>query len=133
MVRGTCLAGGGINHIAEENRFMARPTRKSPTRKHGPTVRAKPASRHRPSRRVVVLVATRKGAWLFHGDTKRNTWRVDGPHFLGPIVNPLVLDPRAGRPVGEARSPVEDGPGGELARDQAVRRRQVPRPPAFAK
>ena len=47
--------------------------------------------------RVLVMVATRKGAWLFHGDAARRSWRVDGPHFLGHIVNHLVLDPRDGR------------------------------------
>lgn len=43
---------------------------------------------------LVLLVATRKGAWLLHGDAARDTWRVDGPHFLGHIVHHLVLDPR---------------------------------------
>jgi hypothetical protein len=43
---------------------------------------------------VVVLVATRKGAWLLHGDGQRKTFRINGPHFLGQIVNHLVLDPR---------------------------------------
>jgi hypothetical protein len=44
-----------------------------------------------------ILVATRKGAWLVHGDTARRRWRLDGPHFLGHIINHLVLDPRDGR------------------------------------
>lgn len=42
----------------------------------------------------VILVATRKGAWLVHGDAARSRWRLDGPHFLGHIINHLVLDPR---------------------------------------
>ena len=46
---------------------------------------------------VTLLVATRKGAWLYHGDAERKTWRVDGPHFLGHIISHLVLDPRDGR------------------------------------
>src|SRR5574339_1124526 len=49
------------------------------------------------SQRLLVLVATRKGAWLYHGDGARRSWRADGPHFLGHIVNPVVLDPRDGR------------------------------------
>ena len=49
------------------------------------------------ARRGLVLVATRKGAWLYHGDAARRTWRADGPHFLGHIVSHLVLDPRDGR------------------------------------
>ena len=44
-----------------------------------------------------VLVATRKGAWLFHGDAARRNWRIDGPHFLGQIIQHAVLDPRDGR------------------------------------
>ena len=33
-----------------------------------------------------LLVATRKGAWMFHADVDRRYWRVDGPHFLGHII-----------------------------------------------
>jgi hypothetical protein len=47
-------------------------------------------------RRLLILVATRKGAWLYHGDGRRKAWRVDGPHFLGQVINHLVLDPRDG-------------------------------------
>ena len=53
---------------------------------------ARKASRH-----VLVLVATRKGVWMLHGDGTRRTWRIDGPHFLGQIIHHLVLDPRDGR------------------------------------
>ena len=31
---------------------------------------------------VVVLVATRKGAWIYHGDRQRKSWRCDGPHCV---------------------------------------------------
>ena len=44
--------------------------------------------------RVMVLVATRKGAWLYRGDASRRAWKVDGPHFLGHVIHHLVLDPR---------------------------------------
>ena len=54
---------------------------------------AKGAKRARAARNLL-LVATRKGAWLFHGDGVRKEWRADGPHFLGNIINHLVLDPR---------------------------------------
>src|SRR5258708_13781416 len=53
--------------------------------------------RARVARRLVVLVATRKGAWLYHGDAGRKSWRADGPHFLRHIVNHLLLHPRDGR------------------------------------
>ena len=31
--------------------------------------------------RLLLLVATRKGAWFFRGDGPRRTWRIDGPRF----------------------------------------------------
>ena len=45
---------------------------------------------------LLLLVATRKGAWIYHGDATRQHWRADGPHFLGHIISHLVLDPRDG-------------------------------------
>ena len=75
---------------------MPRAGGKPTTRKQKPTTGAKRAAR-RKAARTVVLVATRKGAWLFYGDAARRTWRADGPHFLGHIINHLVLDPRDGR------------------------------------
>ena len=44
--------------------------------------------------RLVLFVATRKGAWLFHGDPKRDSWSADGPHFLGHNISHVQLDPR---------------------------------------
>ena len=49
-----------------------------------------------------LFVGTRKGAWIFRSDGARQAWSVDGPHFLGNIINHLVLDPRDGRQVGGA-------------------------------
>jgi len=43
---------------------------------------------------LALLVATRKGAWIYHGDLARRQWRVDGTHFLGHVVHHPVLDPR---------------------------------------
>lgn len=60
--------------------------------------------------RTVVLVATRKGAWILHGDATRKSWRLDGPHFLGQIVNHLVLDPRDGKTSLAATSTGHLGP-----------------------
>ena len=56
---------------------------------------ARPSAARRaaaPPARLVVLVATRKGAWLFHGDARRRSWRADGPHFLGHTNSQLQLD-----------------------------------------
>src|SRR5436190_23722774 len=55
------------------------------------------SAKGRAAKRVVVLVATRKGAFIFQSDPGRKTWRSSGPHFPGHIVHHLVLDPRDGR------------------------------------
>ncbi|MGE5338935.1 MAG: WD40/YVTN/BNR-like repeat-containing protein [Gemmatimonadota bacterium] len=85
------------------------------------------------ARRVVVLVATRKGAWLFHGDAARRTWRADGPHFLGHIVNHVVLDPRDGRTLLAAAKTGHLGPTVFRSTDLGRSWKEAARPPAFAK
>ena len=107
---------------------MARTNKKSSTRKQKSAVRSKPAPR-----RVVVLVATRKGAWLFHGDKQRKTWRADGPHFLGQIINHLVLDPCDGRTLLAAASTGHLGPTIFRSTDFGKTWKEAGKPPAFAK
>jgi hypothetical protein len=80
---------------------------------------------------VVVLVATRKGAWLFHGDAARRRWRVDGPHFLGHIVSHLVLDPRDGRTLLAAAKTGHLGPTIFRSLDRGRTWKEAARPPAF--
>ncbi len=107
---------------------MARTTRKSTARKPSSKVKAKPKSRG-----VLVLVATRKGAWLFHGDKQRKTWRADGPHFLGHIINHLVLDPRDGRTLLAAAKTGHLGPTIFRSTDLGRTWKEAAKPPAFAK
>ena len=82
---------------------------------------------------TLVLVATRKGAWLYHGDAARNTWRADGPHFLGHIINHLVLDPRDGRTLLAAAKTGHLGPTVFRSTDLGHTWKEAARPPAFAK
>lgn len=82
--------------------------------------------------RTLVLVATRKGAWLFHGDTARRHWRVDGPHFLGHIISHVVLDPRDGRTVLAAAKTGHLGPTIFRSPDRGRTWKEAARPPAFA-
>ena len=91
------------------------------------------SSKKQPVRRVVVLVATRKGAWLFHGDAQRKTWRADGPHFLGHIVNHVVLDPRDGRTLLAAAKTGHLGPTVFRSTNLGRSWKEAARPPAFAK
>ncbi|MFZ5877075.1 MAG: glycosyl hydrolase [Nitrospirota bacterium] len=112
---------------------MARTTKKSVTRTTKTTARARRPPIRRPSRRTVVLVATRKGAWLFHGDATRRTWRADGPHFLGHIINHLVLDPRDGRTLLAAAKTGHLGPTVFRSTDFGRTWKEAAKPPAFAK
>lgn len=95
-------------------------------------VTAKRATRSK-ARRQVVLVATRKGAWIFHGDAVRRSWRADGPHFLGHIVNHLVLDPRDGRTLLAAAKTGHLGPTVFRSVDRGRTWKEAARPPAFDK
>ena len=103
---------------------MAREIRKPAARIHRRTAR---------SPRIVVLVATRKGAWLYHGDATRKSWRADGPHFLGHIVNHLVLDPRDGHTLLAAAKTGHLGPTVFRSTDLGRTWKEAERPPAFAK
>ena len=106
---------------------MARNSRQAPSRTQGRVTRAQPR------RRVIVLVGTRKGAWLFHGDAARRTWRVDGPHFLGHVISHLVLDPRDGRTLLAAAKTGHLGPTVFRSTDRGRTWKEASRPPAFAK
>lgn len=96
--------------------------------------RRKPAgSRAQAGRRMLVLVATRKGAWLYHGNPARRHWRTDGPHFLGHIVSHLVLDPRDGRTLLASARTGHLGPTIFRSTDFGRSWKEAVRPPAFAK
>lgn len=80
----------------------------------------------------VLLVSTRKGAWLYHGDAERRNWRVDGPHFLGQIVTHMVLDPRDRRTLLVAAKTGHLGPTIFRSTDLGETWTEAARPPAFA-
>jgi hypothetical protein len=94
------------------------------------TVKKKTAA---PPRRTLVMVATRKGAWLYHGDAARKTWRTDGPHFLGHVISQVVLDPRDRRTLLAAAKTGHLGPTIFRSTDLGRTWKESARPPAFAK
>ena len=110
---------------------MAR-TKKPAARAKNNAGGAKRARRSAPARNVV-LVATRKGAWLYHSDASRKTWRADGPHFLGNIINHLVLDPRDGKTLLAAAKTGHLGPTVFRSTDMGRSWKEAKRPPAFPK
>ena len=85
------------------------------------------------ARRVLLMVATRKGVWLFHGDAARKTWRADGPHFLGHVISHVVLDPRDGRTLLAAAKTGHLGPTVFRSTDLGRTWKEAAQPPAFAK
>ncbi|HET6445132.1 MAG TPA: exo-alpha-sialidase [candidate division Zixibacteria bacterium] len=46
--------------------------------------------------RVLVFAGTRKGAFVFESDTRRENWKVNGPHFAGWSLQHMKYDPRSG-------------------------------------
>jgi hypothetical protein len=86
-----------------------------------------------PPSNVLVMVATRKGAWLYHGESSRRSWRADGPHFLGHIISHVVLDPRDGRTLLAAAKTGHLGPTIFRSTDLGRHWKEAARPPAFPK
>jgi photosystem II stability/assembly factor-like uncharacterized protein len=84
------------------------------------------------NRHPLVMVATRKGAWFYRGDDARKDWRTDGPHFLGHIVNHVVLDPRDGRTLLAAAKTGHLGPTVFRSTDFGQSWKEAAQPPAFA-
>lgn len=66
-----------------------KPAKKSPAKRPAKASKADTATR--------LLVATRKGGWIFTADKSRKKWTTNGPHFLGNVLHHMMLDPRDGR------------------------------------
>jgi photosystem II stability/assembly factor-like uncharacterized protein len=79
----------------------------------------------------MLLVATRKGAWLYHTNDRR-AWRADGPHFLGHEISHLVLDPRNGKTLLAAAKTGHLGPTVFRSTDLGKTWKEAAQPPAFA-
>jgi photosystem II stability/assembly factor-like uncharacterized protein len=83
--------------------------------------------------RLALLVATRKGAWVYRSNAARERWHLEGPHFFGCVVHHLVLDPRDGRTMLATVRTGHLGPtlyrSGDVGRTWA----EAARPPAFRK
>jgi hypothetical protein len=82
---------------------------------------------------TALLVATRKGAWIFRRDSARKDWKTEGPHFLGHIISHVVLDPRDGRTLLAAAKTGHLGPTIFRSTDFGRSWKESARPPAFAK
>ncbi len=104
-----------------------------PTKKGAASIVRKRTGPGVSSAHVVLLVGTRKGGWLFHGDASRRRWRSDGPHFLGNIVHHIQLDPRDRRTLLLAAKTGHLGPTVFRSTDLGKSWKEAARPPAFRK
>jgi photosystem II stability/assembly factor-like uncharacterized protein len=134
---GETLRVGNIQRTTQET-TMARTSAEPASRKMpASTTATKPATkrspRAQPPRKPVLLVATRKGLWIFHGDAKRKTWRVDGPHFLGHTISHVQLDPRDGRTLLAAAKTGHLGPTVFRSTNLGRTWKEAAQPPAFVK
>ncbi len=87
-----------------------------------------------PKRSTVVLVGTRKGLFILHGDARREKWRVEGdvPHFFGQIVNHAVMNPATGTIMVAARAG-HLGPSIFRSTNKGKTWAEAKQPPAFPK
>ena len=90
-------------------------------------------ARPAPTKRVRLLVATRKGLWTLASDPARNAWKLAGPHFLGHIVHHAVVDPRDGKTLLAAARTGHLGPTVFRSTDSGTHVEGGDAPPAFAR
>jgi photosystem II stability/assembly factor-like uncharacterized protein len=82
---------------------------------------------------LIILVGTRKGLFVLKADRRRRSWSMEGPHFLGQVVNHAVLDPRDGRTLLAAVRAGHLGPTVFRSEDLGASWKEAATPPAFAK
>jgi hypothetical protein len=105
---------------------------KAATSTHSP--RSAKGALHAPSKRPVsLLISTRKGGFILHGDRTRSKWKLDGPYLLGNIVHHMVLDPRDHQTLLMAARTGHLGPTIFRSCDNGKTWTEAARPPAFPK
>jgi hypothetical protein len=80
---------------------------------------------------VILFIGTRKGAFVYRSDRTRRQWSVEGPHFLGNIVNHVVMDPRDGRTLLMAAKTGHLGPTVFRSQNAGKSWSEARQPPAF--
>ncbi len=83
------------------------------------------------SREVILLVGTRKGAFVFRSNQDRSEWTLDGPHVAGSPIYCTAFDSRDNSSVYAASSNDWFGPAVYLSRDQGRTWRQAKSSPKF--
>jgi photosystem II stability/assembly factor-like uncharacterized protein len=107
--------------------------RKTPAKASKRTTSTAKRIRATAKKHVMLMVGTRKGAFIYHGDPARSRWRLDGPHRLGEIVNHVVLDPRDGKTMLMAARAGHLGPTIFRSTDMGRTWKEAAQPPAFSR
>ena len=79
----------------------------------------------------LVLVGTRKGAFLLAGDESRRRWQLSGPYNPGTDIFHMVYDPRAGGRIFSASNSMWFGPQVEFSNDLGATWEQSTQQPRF--
>ena len=82
---------------------------------------------------LLLLIATRKGAFILHANATRETFAIRGPHFLGHVIHHIVLDPRDRRTMLMAASTGHLGPTVFRSTDFGETWQEADHPPQFPK
>jgi len=82
---------------------------------------------------VALLVATRKGAFIFKTDKARSAWKISGPMFFGHVVSHMLLDPRDRRTLLAGARTGHLGPTVFRSSDFGKSWKEAAKPPAFPK
>ena len=97
------------------------------------SARVKPAPLKPATGPISLLVATRKGAFIFKADKARRAWKIAGPMFYGHIVHHMVLDPRDRHTLLVAARTGHLGPTLFRSTDFGRSWKEASKPPAFPK
>lgn len=85
------------------------------------------------SKRIGLLIATRKGAFILRSDAARRAWILSDPIFLGHMVHHIVQDPREPRFMLMAARTGHLGPTVFRSADFGKTWVEAQKPPAFRK
>src|SRR4051812_38547819 len=84
------------------------------------------------SRKLVLLIGTVKGLFLYETDERRTKWKLSGPHLGGWEVFSVCGDSRNGRILAGTLN-FSDGPTIRTSQDFGATWQSVKRDPKFAK
>ena len=84
-------------------------------------------------KQLLLMICTRKGAFIYHGNSDRQEWTLNGPHFLGSMIHHMVQDPRNQKTILMAARTGHLGPTIFRSTDLGNTWNEAKRPPAFKK